>query len=96
MSLNSTDIAQIAHLARLQFTEDSSEHSIQADLSRIMKMIDQINEINTEGIEPLAHSLELAQKLRADVVSETNQRDLFQSIAPLTEAGLYLVPKVIS
>ncbi|RKZ38585.1 MAG: Asp-tRNA(Asn)/Glu-tRNA(Gln) amidotransferase GatCAB subunit C, partial [Gammaproteobacteria bacterium] len=55
----------------------------------------QMNSIDTTGITPLAHPLDTVARLRPDIVSETNQRDHFQSIAPQIEAGLYLVPKVI-
>jgi len=57
--------------------------------------VDQMSTANTEGVLPMAHPLEMSQRLRADRVTETDQRELFQSIAPQTEAGLYLVPRVI-
>jgi aspartyl-tRNA(Asn)/glutamyl-tRNA(Gln) amidotransferase subunit C len=65
------------------------------DLSDILEFVAQMNAVDTEAVTPMAHPLDLPQRLRADEVTEENQRDLFQAIAPLTEAGLYLVPKVI-
>ncbi|MDB6096584.1 MAG: gatC [Francisellaceae bacterium] len=94
MSINSKDILQVAHLARLNVEQGNTCHSLQEDLSRIMKMIDQINEIDTQNITPQIHSLATKLTCREDKVIATDQRDLLQSIAPLTEAGLYLVPTV--
>lgn len=94
MSLTATDVKKIAHLARLNFSEqDVSLYTEQ--LSNILDLVEQMNEADTTGIEPIAHSLDLSQRLRADVVTETDQRTAFQAIAPLVEAGLYLVPQVI-
>ena len=66
-----------------------------ATLNSILGLIDAMQAVDTEGVEPLAHPLEATQRLRADVVSETNQREAYQAIAPAVENGLYLVPKVI-
>jgi aspartyl-tRNA(Asn)/glutamyl-tRNA(Gln) amidotransferase subunit C len=94
MSLTTTDIKKIAHLARLNLSE--AETQTYADqLSRILDFVEQMNQADTTGIEPIAHSLELSQRLRPDAVTETNQRSAFQAIAPAVEAGLYLVPQVI-
>jgi aspartyl-tRNA(Asn)/glutamyl-tRNA(Gln) amidotransferase subunit C len=65
------------------------------NLSDILDFIAQMNTVDTKTIAPLAHPLDLTQRLRADTITEVNQRELFQSIAPQTEAGLYLVPQVI-
>jgi len=94
MSLSLQDILQVAELARLNLSTEHNSH-IQTDLSRIMKMIDQINEISTDKIEPMAHPLDVSQRLRPDIVTEEDQRAVFLKLAPLTEAGLFLVPKVI-
>ncbi len=94
MSLNRADVVRIAHLARLEINEQEVI-SYTDTLSRILGLIEQMNAIETEGVAPMAHPQEAGLRLRADEVSETNQRDRFQAIAPSTEAGLYLVPKVI-
>ena len=94
MALDSTDVEQIAHLARIAIQGDDAD-AITAKLSGIMGLIDQLQAVDTSGIEPLAHPLETTQRLRADNVTETNQREALQAIAPATEEGLYLVPRVI-
>jgi len=94
MSLTSADVKKIAHLARLNLSEaDIALYTQQ--LSNILHFIEQMNEADTSHIDAIAHSLDLTQRLRPDRVSETDQREAFQSIAPRVEAGLYLVPKVI-
>lgn len=94
MSLNKSDIEKIAHLAQLQIAEiDIPRYA--DNLSNILHLVEQMNAVNTTGIEIMAHPLDATQRLRADVVTEIDQRKLFQSIAPQVEAGLYLVPKVI-
>ena len=65
------------------------------DLSNILSLVDQMNAVDTKDIEPMAHPQDVTQRLREDIVTETNQRDKFQTIAPRAEKGLYLVPKVI-
>lgn len=94
MSLTTDDVKKIAHLARLNMT-DNELASYATQLSKILDFVEQMNQADTSGIEPLAHSLDLTQRLRPDTVTENNQRDSFQKIAPKTEAGLYLVPVVI-
>ena len=94
MSLPKKEVEKIAHLARISL----SEQDISLDtrhLSDILNFVEQMNSVDTTGITPLAHPLDTVARLRTDIVSETNQRDHFQSIAPQIEAGLYLVPKVI-
>jgi aspartyl-tRNA(Asn)/glutamyl-tRNA(Gln) amidotransferase subunit C len=94
MSLDREQVRKIAHLARLQITEQ--EAVAYADsLSRILGLIEQMNAVDTAGVEPMAHPNEAGLRLRADTVTEADQRDKFQKIAPAVEAGLYLVPKVI-
>jgi len=78
----------------LQISEQDIPEYTQ-NLSAILELVEQMGSIDTTGITPMAHPLDVAQRLREDVVSETNQREKFQAIAPQTEAGLYLVPKVI-
>ncbi len=94
MSLNITDVKRIAHLARIEVSENEAEATL-SKLSGILGLIEQMQAVDTTGITPMSHSQELTQRLREDVVTETNQRELFQSIAPAVENGLYLVPKVI-
>lgn len=94
MSLDRADVEKIAHLARLGLDEDQVG-GLAAELSRILDLVDQMSMVDTEGVLPMAHPLEMSQRLLADQVTEPDQRDLFQSIAPQTEAGLYLVPRVI-
>lgn len=94
MALNIEDIKRIAYLARIQINEQEAASTL-SKLSGILGLIEQMQAVNTEGIEPMSHSQDLKQRLREDVVTQTNQREAFQAIAPLTENGLYLVPKVI-
>jgi aspartyl-tRNA(Asn)/glutamyl-tRNA(Gln) amidotransferase subunit C len=94
MALDAADVEKIAHLARLGIeAKDIPEYA--RNLSDILAFVEQLNAVDTAGVEPLAHPLEATQRLRADIVSETDERATFQAVAPRTEAGLYLVPKVI-
>ena len=94
MALDAAEIKKIAHLARLGINaEDIPEYS--RNLSDILAFVEQLNAVDTTGVEPLAHPLEATQRLRADEVTETDNRDNFQQVAPETESGLYLVPQVI-
>lgn len=94
MPISPEDVLKIAQLAKLKIRDDESEQYA-TDLSNIMTLVDQMNSVDTKSIEPMAHPLEVTQRLRVDKVTETNQRDKFQSIAPNIDKGLYLVPKVI-
>lgn len=94
MSLTATEVKKIAHLARLGIDEQQVDSYAQ-DLSNILDLMTQMGQLDTVGVAPMAHPLDQTQRLRPDAVSESNQRDHFQAIAPQTEAGLYLVPKVI-
>ena len=94
MSLTATDVKKIAHLARLNLS-DADTQLYTEQLSKIIDFVEQMNQTDTGNSEPLAHSLDINQRLRADTVTETNQRTAFQAIAPQVEAGLYLVPQVI-
>ena len=94
MALDASDVEKIAHLARLGIDPaDVPEYT--RNLSDIIAFVEQLDAVDTTGVTPLAHPLEATQRLRPDNVSETNDRDNFQSVAPQTEAGLYLVPQVI-
>lgn len=94
MSLTTEDVKRIAHLARIEIGEDESQATLEK-LSGILGLIEEMQAVNTDSIVPMSHSQDVVQRLREDVVTETNQRELFQSIAPAVENGLYLVPKVI-
>lgn len=94
MALDSNDVAKIAHLARLQVAEADLD-AYAAELSNILHLVEQMNAVDTAGVEPMAHPLHMAQRLRPDAVTEADQRTAFQAVAPATEDGLYLVPKVI-
>ena len=94
MALDVSDVQKIAYLARLGINaEDIPEYT--RNLSDILAFVEQLNAVDTTGVEPLAHPLEATQRLRADEVRESDERENFQSIAPQTESGLYLVPQVI-
>lgn len=95
MPLERHEVEKIAHLARLTLNEQQIPFYA-SNISNILDLVAHINEAQTENIIPMAHPLEhVTQRLRDDAITETNQRDLFLALAPLTEAGLYLVPKVI-
>jgi len=94
MSLGSEEVKKIAHLARLEISDaDVPEYA--KNLSDILDFVEQMSSVDTSDVVPMAHPLELSQRLRTDEVQEQNQRELFQSVAPQVENGLYLVPKVI-
>jgi aspartyl-tRNA(Asn)/glutamyl-tRNA(Gln) amidotransferase subunit C len=94
MALNKTEIEKIAHLARLHISESETEE-VTTRITDILALIDQMQSEDTEAVEPLAHPLDLVQRLRADEIIEDNQRDKLQKLAPASEDGLYLVPKVL-
>ncbi|MBK5931934.1 Asp-tRNA(Asn)/Glu-tRNA(Gln) amidotransferase subunit GatC [Halochromatium salexigens] len=94
MALDTRDVAKIAHLARLDVKRDERDH-FSAELSNILDLVEQMRCVDTTGVEPMAHPLHMAQRLRPDRVTETNEREHFQQIAPQTEDGLYLVPRVV-
>ena len=94
MSISSAEVIKVAHLARLAIPEERLEgytHTI----SDILDLVAQMNAVNTDDVEPLSNPLDAAQLLRQDKITEKNQREIYQSVAPLVEDGLYLVPKVI-
>nr|WP_285903096.1 Asp-tRNA(Asn)/Glu-tRNA(Gln) amidotransferase subunit GatC [Alkalimarinus sediminis] len=94
VSIKREDAENIARLAKLQISDDQLE-KITGDLSNILSLVDQLQAADTSNIEPMAHPMDAVQRLRPDQVTETNNREAFQKIAPATEEGLYLVPKVI-
>ncbi|MDE2354191.1 MAG: Asp-tRNA(Asn)/Glu-tRNA(Gln) amidotransferase subunit GatC [Betaproteobacteria bacterium] len=94
MALTDTDLRRLARLARLRL-EETEISGLREQFAGILGLIDQLQAVDTRGIEPLSHALDLEARLREDVVTETDQRARFQSVAPQVEEGLYLVPKVI-
>lgn len=94
MSLDKQDVEKIAHLARLGIN-DADVSAYAQNLSSILDLVEQMNSVDTDNVEPMAHPTDAVQRLREDEVRESNQRECFQKIAPQVEDGLYLVPKVI-
>jgi aspartyl-tRNA(Asn)/glutamyl-tRNA(Gln) amidotransferase subunit C len=94
MELTISDVKRIARLARIALTEQESE-TILGQLQGIFALIEQMQAVDTNGIEPMSHAQDVMLRLREDQVTEPDQRELFQSVAPEVDRGLYLVPKVI-
>ncbi|HTY04353.1 MAG TPA: Asp-tRNA(Asn)/Glu-tRNA(Gln) amidotransferase subunit GatC [Rhodocyclaceae bacterium] len=94
MSLSPEQVRRIARLARIELSPEEIDRT-RDQLNGILSFIEQLQAVDTSGVEPMAHAMDLGQRLRPDAVTETDRRDAFQAIAPETEAGLYLVPKVI-
>jgi len=94
MALDTSDVDKIAHLARINIEEKDTPVYLQ-NITSILELVDQMQSIDTTNIEPLAHPMDAIQRLRADSITEENQRELLQSVAPAVEEGLFLVPKVI-
>lgn len=94
MSLTLEDIHRIAHLARIRIDADEAAR-YRSQLNEIFHLIKQMQTVDTASIEPMAHACDVYQRLREDVVTETNRREAYQAVAPQVEDGLYLVPKVI-
>ena len=94
MSLNQADVRRIAHLARIAVEEDEVPGYLQ-QLSNILSLVEEMQAVDTSGIEPMAHAQDVVLRLRDDAVAEADRRDAYQAVAPQVEAGLYLVPKVI-
>jgi aspartyl-tRNA(Asn)/glutamyl-tRNA(Gln) amidotransferase subunit C len=94
MSLTPEDICRIARLARLEISAGESE-IVRDRMNGILAFVEQLRVVDTAGVEPMAHAVDVVQRLRADEITETDRRAELQSVAPETEAWLYLVPKVI-
>ncbi|MCD6027370.1 MAG: glutamyl-tRNA amidotransferase [Solimicrobium sp.] len=99
MSLNESDVARITHLAHLELSPVQIAKTLE-QLNGIFTLVEKMQAINTEGVEPLSHPYalvvdHLALRLREDQVTETNHREAYQQCAPATQDGLYLVPRVI-
>jgi len=94
VTISRKDIEKVAVLARIRVDEEQVS-ALEKDLGNILDLVDQLGAADTDSVEPMAHPLNAVQRLRSDEVTETNQREAFQAIAPATESGLYLVPRVI-
>jgi len=94
VALAADDIKQIAYLARIGLDEAAIE-PLTKDLSTVLDLVEQLNAVDTTGVEPMAHPGDPVLRLRDDVVSEANQREQLQAAAPLVEEGYFLVPRVI-
>ncbi|MBS3935380.1 MAG: Asp-tRNA(Asn)/Glu-tRNA(Gln) amidotransferase subunit GatC [Sulfuritalea sp.] len=94
MSLSLDDVSRIARLARIEISPAETEQT-RDQLNHILAFVEQLQAVDTTGIEPMAHAVDVVQRLRPDAVTEADRRDAFQAIAPETEAGLYLVPRVV-
>lgn len=94
MALSLEEVERIARLARIELAPGDAE-ATQAKLNGIFGLIEQMQAVDTTGVAPMSHPQDLIQRLRADVVTETDRREAYQAVAPAAEAGLYLVPKVI-
>jgi aspartyl-tRNA(Asn)/glutamyl-tRNA(Gln) amidotransferase subunit C len=92
--LSLEEVGRIARLARIE-VRDAEAERLRDELNGILGLIDQMRAVDTAGVEPMSHPQPVVQRLREDEVTETDQRDLFQSIAPEVRDGLYLVPRVI-
>ncbi len=94
MAFDKSEVEKAAQLARLHVSE-AEAIEVASRITDILALIDQMQSIDTDGVEPLAHPLDVTQPLREDKVTEENRRDELQTLAPATEDGLYLVPRVI-
>ena len=94
MSIDVEEVRKIAKLAALN-VKDEEIQAYADNLSNILGLVEQMNAVDTTGVTPMSHPFDVVQRLRADVVTEVNRREDFQKVAPKTEDGLYLVPKVI-
>jgi aspartyl-tRNA(Asn)/glutamyl-tRNA(Gln) amidotransferase subunit C len=94
MALSSDDILRIAHLARIEITPGEVTE-VRKKLDRIFDLIGELRAVDTTGIVPMSHAQDVTLPLREDAVTETDRHELYQSVAPTVQNGLYLVPKVI-
>lgn len=94
MALSLNDVKRVAMLARIELT-DAESGQILDELSGVFKLIAKMQDVDTDGVEPMAHAQDVVARLRPDVVTEADQHTLFQSVAPAVEADLYLVPRVV-
>ena len=94
MSLSNDDVRRIAALARIAITPEETAQVLER-LNRVLALIEEMRAVDVANVAPMAHAQELGQRLRVDKVTESDRRELYQSVAPAVEGDLYLVPKVI-
>lgn len=94
MALDHKDVKDIANLARLAISDENID-KYSTELSSILDLVEQMNAVDTNGVQPLAHPTDAVQRLRADVVTESNNREKYMANAPAQEEGLFLVPRVV-
>ncbi len=94
MALSSEEVRKIARLARLAITDDEVD-TYSGELSSILDLVDRMDRVDTGGVAPMAHPQHATQRMRPDAVTESDQRERYQRIAPAVERGLYLVPRVV-
>ena len=94
MAIDNQTVKTIAKLARLEIDENDVE-KYRSDISNILNLVEQMDAVNTDGVEPMTHPFDATLRLRDDIITEQNNREKFQKIAPSSQDGLYLVPKVI-
>lgn len=94
MDVTEEVVKNIAELVQLK-VDDTEIQQLTEGMQNILALADQMQAIDTEGVEPVSNPLDASQKLRPDAITEKNQRELFQSLAPASESGLYLVPRVV-
>ncbi|MDH5479509.1 MAG: Asp-tRNA(Asn)/Glu-tRNA(Gln) amidotransferase subunit GatC [Nitrosomonas sp.] len=94
MTLSVDDVKCVSNLAYIDVNEDEAQATL-TQLTEIFTLIETMQAVDTSAVEPMSHAQNVVQRLREDRVTESDQRDLYQSIAPQVEAGIYLVPKVI-
>ncbi|MCK7598326.1 Asp-tRNA(Asn)/Glu-tRNA(Gln) amidotransferase subunit GatC [Microbulbifer sp. CAU 1566] len=94
MAVDAQTVEKLAELARIAISEETIDE-VSSRLGDVLQLVDQLQAVNTDGVEPMAHPLDEVQVLRRDQVTEPNRREEFIALAPQSEAGLYLVPKVI-
>ena len=94
MSVSRSDVIQIAQLARLSIANEALD-DVTDRFSRILTLVDQLQQVSTDGVEPMSNPHDMIQRLRADEVTEMNQRDTLQAVAPEVQQGYFLVPRVI-
>jgi len=94
LKLDHDGVLKIAHLARLEINEQEVD-SYAETLSRILGLIEQMNAVDTDKVQPMAHPQDTGLRFREDEIKESDEHEKFQRLAPKTEAGLYLVPKVL-
>lgn len=94
MSVSRSDVTQIAQLARLSIAIEALDE-VTDRFSRILTLVDQLQQVPTDGVEPMSNPHDMTQRLRSDEVTEINQRDMLQAVAPEVQQGYFLVPRVI-